>query len=455
MSHIITIDLDMGDCSVCCEKYNRQNHKKVDCYFCDFSACRVCIQTYLLSTTNDPHCMSCKNAWNREFVDQSCTKVFRNSKLKEHREQILLEREKCLLPQTQVLVERKRQQIELRKRLEEVKDEIVRQRDLQWELERQLHRLDAGYDLDTSVGAKKKFVRKCPIENCKGFLSSDWKCGMCSVKICSKCNEPDGDDHECDPNNVETVNLLKKDTKPCPTCGTMIFKISGCSQMWCPDCHTAFNWNTGQIETGIIHNPHFYEFQRRVGGGQQNRNLGDIPCGGMPNVRELSYFLNPEQRSLPPNLYAGRRITNVANPEHEKLYNIHRAANHAHTYEIPMFRNGMADNSDLRVDYLMDVINEGTMKTQLQRREKAREKNRDISNVLQMFYDTTSDYFRQLVVNEVSVTECNAVLDQLVEYFNTSMETIHKRYNCVTPYISENLTMEHRTYKVSVNNVNI
>ena len=440
----------MEDCNICCEKYNRQNHKKVDCYFCDFSSCRACVQVYLLSTTNDPHCMSCKNAWNREFVDQSCTKVFRNKELKNHREQILLEREKCLLPQTQELVARKKQEINLKKLLEDTKAEIIRQRQLQHDLENQLYRLQAGHALEDIP--KKRFVRKCPIEECKGFLSSDWKCGLCSKKICSKCNELDnGEDHECDPNSVETVKLLNKDTKPCPSCGTMIFKISGCSQMWCPDCHTAFNWSSGRIETGIIHNPHFYEFQRRVGGGNANRNLGDIPCGGMPSVGEIVRFFHPtvSERHMPLYGYRNYPRPTPTNPLEKKLTDIHRCVNHAQAYELGQYGDNIAvNNSDLRVAFLMDDITEATMKKTLQIREKAKEKSRDIANVLMMFCDTSGDYFRQLLVKEVTSEECLNILNQLKDYFNSSMKEIHTRYNCVTPYIVGNdYQMIHRTYK--------
>lgn len=439
----------MEDCNICCEKYNRQNHKKVDCYFCDFSSCRACIQVYLLSTTNDPHCMSCKNAWNREFVDQSCTKVFRNKELKNHREQILLEREKCLLPQTQELVARKKQEINLKNLLEDTKAEIIRQRQLQHDLENQLYRLQAGHALEDIP--KKRFVRKCPIEECKGFLSSDWKCGLCSKKICSKCNELDnGEDHECDPNSVETVKLLNKDTKPCPSCGTMIFKISGCSQMWCPDCHTAFNWSSGRIETGIIHNPHFYEFQRRVGGGNTNRNLGDIPCGGMPSVGEIVRFFHPtvSERHMPLYGYRNYPRPTPTNPLEKKLTDIHRCVNHAQAYELGQYRDIAVNNSDLRVAFLMDDITEATMKKTLQVREKAKEKSRDIANVLMMFCDTSGDYFRQLLVKEVTSEECLNILNQLKDYFNSSMKEIHTRYNCVTPYIVGNdYQMIHRTYK--------
>ena len=76
----------MENCDVCCEKLNKINHKKVECPFCDLTSCRSCSQRYILSTFEDPHCMGCKTLWNREFVDSFCTKYFRNTELRRHRE---------------------------------------------------------------------------------------------------------------------------------------------------------------------------------------------------------------------------------------------------------------------------------------------------------------------------------------------------------------------------------
>ena len=439
------------ECNICCERYNLKNHKKIDCSFCDFNSCRECTQKYITSTVNDAHCMSCKAAWNREFIADSCTKKFCNTEYKTHRETILLEREKCLLPQTQELVVRRRQEINLQKLIDISKEEQERLRTTQYEMEEELYRMRNGMGLDNRQ-QKKKFVRKCPSESCKGFLSSDWKCELCNVKTCSKCNEPDeGDDHECDPNNVETVKLLAKDTKPCPSCGTMIFKISGCSQMWCPDCHTAFDWRTGTIETGIIHNPHFYEFQRKTGGGQANRNHGDIPCGGAPTVGELVSFFHPNRRDFNPRGYYRHARVEPSSQMETDIMNIHRTMAHCQMFEMPQYREIAVNNSDLRVDYLMDNLSEEAWKTLLQKREKARYKSRDIGNLLRMFIDTTGDYLRQLIVKEVTDEECLDVLDELVKYFNMNMGLIHKRYNCVTPWILERPRYDvvHKTYKAN------
>lgn len=424
----------MGDCSICCEKLNLSNHKKVQCPFCDFNACRECVQTYLVSTINDPHCMSCKKEWNREFVDSSCTKVFRNGKLKKHRENILVEREKCLLPQTQTAVKLKMEERRLEQLLFECKNELRRQKALQHTIENNLWRVRSGNSTIHSEQNNNSFVRKCPMENCKGFLGSRWTCGICETKICSKCNEPKTEDHTCDPNNVETVAMLNKDTKPCPSCGTMIFKISGCSQMWCPECHNAFNWNTGRIESGIIHNPHYYEFMRRTNRGGGGRNLGDIPCGGLPTLGEMIRYFSDS----------------IINENDENvILTFHRVTVHIDRYEIRNYTWHQQDNSDLRIKYLMDELDEENWKSLLQQREKGREKYRDISNVLRMFIDTSGDFYRQMIVGELNGSDCCESLYKLKEYFNDAMTIVHKRYNCVTPYISDKINIVSNTYRAN------
>lgn len=444
----------MSDCAICCEKFNLKNHKKVNCPFCDYITCRTCVQTYLTGSSNDPHCMSCKHEWNREFVDLSCTKVWRNNDYKTHRETILLEREKCYLPQAQELVVRERQKRETTKLLSQTKAEIARQRELQLELERQLQRLNNGHDVGTESTEKRTFVRKCPVENCKGFLSTQWNCQICQNKICKECNEIKGEDHVCDPNNVETVALLAKDTKPCPQCGTMIFKISGCSQMWCPGCHVAFNWNTLRIETGTIHNPHYYEFQRQVGGGRMVRNPGDIPCGGLPSVREVNLFFAPGAiQDIQRYRYAYANTSGLTAQEH-LILKCHQVVSHIQNHELVVqYRYQAPDNTHYRVMYLMDELSEEEWKKILQQGEKNREKKRDIANILRMFTDTASDLFRQMVQREIEVKNFTELIEQLRSYTNSTFANINKRYNCVTPYLDQGWVYLTKKYKGDESNL--
>tara|TARA_B100001094_G_scaffold237098_1_gene232282 strand:+ start:10333 stop:11355 length:1023 start_codon:yes stop_codon:yes gene_type:complete len=274
---------------------------------------------------------------------------------------------------------------------------------------RELERLRHGGEL--VVGEPpKKFVRKCPMEDCKGFINEDWFCGLCDRHFCEHCNEEITEGHKCDPGAVETMKLIKKDTKPCPKCGTMIQKLSGCAQMWCPDCHTAFDWRTGQIETGRIHNPHYMEFKRE---GISGREHADIPCGGVPTFREL------RESNAPTKVLDFAMI----------LYHIDRDL---------IYRYGDVyddDNQYLRVAYMLNELDEVLFKKELQRRDKQRERHRDITNIYRMVLDTGGDLLRQYVIDPNKMKEIMDIAKKLIEYTNGIIKTIQKRYNCVTPPI--------------------
>ena len=55
---------------------------------------------------------------------------------------------------------------------------------------------NALYNLRTNNNGeakeKKVFIKKCPVGDCEGFLSSSWKCGVCSTWVCPECFEIKG-----------------------------------------------------------------------------------------------------------------------------------------------------------------------------------------------------------------------------------------------------------------------
>ena len=234
------------------------------------------------------------------------------------------------------------------------------------------------------------------------------------------------------------MELLNKDTKPCPSCGTMIFKISGCDQLWCPDCQTAFSWNTLRIETGIIHNPHYYEFQRKQNGGVAPRNHGDIPCGGLPDAYTFR------------NILARLGITQI---NITKFSSIMQVINHIRQVEL---RNHVAGDPtvatrSLRIKFLLNEISENELKYSLQQNEKAREKKIDFSNIYQMFCEVSSDIFRQVMAHDripVSgmisfVSDQLVIIENLVKYFNENLKKVGKVYKCVYPGISLEYSWVH------------
>jgi hypothetical protein len=397
--------------------------------------------------------MNCKKIFTRDFLSENCTNIFITKNLKTHRENILLDHQKCLLPETQpyVVLEKERKKIdnqvrELMKEQEHFARLIREKSDQIKNLQntRRNIRLEITGDASSDNIEIKKFIRKCPIQDCRGFLSSRWKCGVCDTNICNKCNEPKNIDieHICDPQNIETMILLNKDTKPCPKCGTMICKISGCDQMFCPDCHTAFSWNRGTIETGIIHNPHYYEFLRKNNNGVVPRNPGDIPCGGIPDY------------------YTFRIINDV------RFSNIHQTLTHIQNVEIRRYNyieNEELINRDLRIKYLMNEINDAQLKQVLQQNEKANQKIIEFRNIYQMFCDVGSDIFRQMVDEYYKIVPRNIknpsleqkericdyskqqliILDRLIEYFNDNLKKVGKIYKCVYPGINKNYRWEY------------
>lgn len=418
----------MATCDVCCEKINKINHKKVDCPFCDLTSCRSCSQKYILSSIEDPHCMGCKTLWNREFVDSFCTKYFRRTELRRHRENVLFEREKALMPQSQKEVERVIAIRKLRKEARRLRTSLIElyqrnhisfpvtNEDLQnhpaiLEFHRDLEAIYIQLErlrnsTDTFHNEPTKFIRKCPHEKCKGFLNEEYFCGLCSNRFCRDCNELLTEDHTCNPETVKTMKLLNKDSKSCPKCGTVIHKTSGCAQMWCPDCHTAFDWRTGEIVTGRIHNPHYIEFKRK---GGTSREHGDIPCGGIPTYRELR------------EVGSSNDIMNLAScifyAERENMYIDVEPVN----------------NLSLRVSYMLNELDEKDFKIFLQRQEKFKDKMIDLSSIYEMLTHSGGDLLRQFIIDPERETEIVDMIKKLFLYANEVFTNIRTRYNCVTP----------------------
>lgn len=395
----------MAECTVCVEKCNKSSRREVTCPQCPSIVCSACIKRYLLSTVNDPHCMACKKPWGRDLLLDMLTKSFLNNEYKEHRERVLFDREKALFPATIEQVER---EVQIN-RLEQERKRI----------KMQLRALD-----DQIRGAcrsapkeKKQFVRACPADDCRGFLSTAWMCGLCEVKVCSKCHEIKGRrgqdvEHTCRPENVLTAELLDKETKPCPRCGSMIFRVSGCSQMFCTQCNTAFDWNTREIHTKNIHNPHYFEWLQK--NGMPAREPGG--CQRMPSLNNISRL--------------GSGAINGA------LVELYRRIVHERDVEVPRYAYAFTpeNNVDIRKKFLKKEIDEKKFESLLQRRELRSVRTRAIGQVYEMYVSASEDLFRNLAENK----DLEGFLDQyrkLRDYAKAELDKVAAKYNCVVPQI--------------------
>jgi len=423
-------------CLICTEKYTKSIRKKVICpnRDCRSEVCVTCFKTYMKSTLNDPHCMQCKFGWTYEFLGNFLTKTYLSGEYKKNREKILIDREMNLLPQSQEAAERI-----IKQRVIDEKINVIfcEKRVLDHELnlkmppsgrygcsiKRVLNVCKGNMELLTrivdyeneiehisgvtqSCSEEKKerrvFVKPCPADDCRGFLSTQWKCGICEVQVCSKCHEIiDGNiktEHTCDPDSVKTAEMLKKDSKGCPKCGVMIFKIHGCDQMWCTSCNTAFSWNTLKIlANNRVHNPHYFEYMQRMDNGEIARDPLDIQCGGLPDANIANRILNKLLKRGAVDKFSGKNIMNFL-----------RIAIHIEQEEIAITYRVREDNSndDLRVKYLLKETTKDVMKKTICKRETKNNHNQMISQVLNMFVNVANDIIQRILSK---VTENNII----------------------------------------------
>ena len=604
---------NIEECSICADIFNNSNRKEIKCLFCSYTACRSCYEQFLLQSTENI-CMNCKAVWNREFLDNNFTKVFMKGKYKKRREDILMEKQKALLQSTIPIAETRHSAkiriSEIKNRRDYLQEQIKMMGIELNNLDTEWYRCRAQANI-TKIDEtqKRQFIKKCPTQDCRGFLSTRWKCGLCNVTVCSDCHEIKNDNnnvenqnvennqqHVCKPENIETAKLIFKDCKNCPKCGTYIYKIDGCfgkdtdiplwngtikkvqdiiigdeligddgnkrivldtfngqdqlyevqqtkganyvvnskhtlvlndiqifkrveirvdefllkkdntklkgikiinnkeyyydiqvikkdfgnyygfllndnhkfllteriiasncDQLFCTNCNTAFSWKTGQIETGRIHNPHYYEWLRK--GGKQQRELLDIPCGGVPQVYNMRINVEPHI------IYEDKKSYSIVPTPIQQLihrnympslYNTIRLVTHIQDVNLRNFQEDIEKlrekELELRCQFLMNEIDEIEWKTTLQQNEYKLEYITDLSQLYQMFstvssdiilfiYNTTINNKPRSISSQLIIEKMDEIYE-LIIYFNNQSYKLSKRfgkknYDCVNNYAIE------------------
>jgi hypothetical protein len=398
----------------------------------------------------------CKREWTRKFMAKNLTKVFMNKKYKAHRETIIAEQQIALLPATQPEIIRLQELDRIQMEINAFNEEIRKICDLR----------SAKYEELSTVRnrrapaqrERREFVRHCPAADCKGFLSSQWKCGICHIWCCPTCHEIKGEDknveHTCDPNVVESVREIGSTSKNCPKCHVPIFKIEGCDQMWCTLCEVYFSWRTGEIDTsGRYHNPHALEALRRRNREGLEREPGDIICG-----RELTYgyvttldrrfekivknTVGSASSSVSPNA-----IEDAFKKQTSNIIRMIRRAIHIRGVEMAAHRvNIDQKNMELRIDYMMNRITMDEFKYKLQCLNKKHMKSHEIYQVYDMIVVSItdiiyrfSDYLETVgYIHNVSF----AILDEIptiCEFANECFCDIQIAYGGVVPQVFPNL----------------
>ena len=347
---------------------------------------------------------------------------------------LLIDREKAMLPETQPIVEILKNKNKIIDTIENLKlrkyelYDLLRDIDneIQWNY-RQIGNAQDAYDakrfMKTSETPKKEFIQKCPTDDCNGFLSTAWKCGICEINVCSKCNKIKGViPHVCDPNDVKSVQLIKSDSKPCPKCRALIFKIDGCNQMWCTKCHVAFNWRTLEIEVGRVHNPEYFRWMRDHGGGMPREEIR--LCDG--NLIAYHPLHNSLQSLKPLN-----DIFSDTYKQWDKLnrgvIECYRQMNHLRFYELPRFEDNNSDikKQSMRIKYMMQSLTEQEWLQQLMTLQKINKRKRDYRLLIEMVTQCISDLLITQMTNKYFDI---SPLNKIIEYYNENMDKVSRKY---------------------------
>lgn len=447
----------MMECIVCCN--DTSEDYTVSCPYCEYTTCHECAEKYITNTrkAEEPSCMKCRKIWNRTFVMKGFPKEWVRTTFHEHLSLVLLESEKALLPDTQteamnvakvrdlsakikalpsnhsITRKYKNDKELLQKKLEEKRSLRMRLVEEMNNLKRQT----ITYSNNTPTPKSKTYVKpqyimKCPQVDCRGYIDTHYKCGTCTKSICERCHialVSTSHSHTCNKDDIKSAALVIKETKPCPRCMTLIFKASGCNQMFCTQCHVIFDWSTGQIDDGIIHNPHYFEYlANNAGKTDIDINMERAACGELPRDLEYAHHMNVI-RHRHPELREFKTLLNL-------IDNLPYLSRHTRNVVMPLYQmNRIRSNLDLRVQYLLGELEEDAWASRLLVRERKRMKFKDIYDLLHMTVVVIEDITRQIIAtnSKNTILEIAIQVERLSDYYQEALKTINKVHGGGTP----------------------
>jgi hypothetical protein len=446
------------ECQICASTFSNKVRKPIECIFCNKSCCKECFSAFT-KEQSVPKCMFCNAELNMDFVADNTTGTFMTAYNK-YLDDLKFNLEKSKLPVTQYLAEltrkheeyvniyseKMRENTRLNNRrkiltidLKHNRDNLIAKTELRKHINsiqklmeenieysdnifnmRVITRREIQQHIDILTGVaqpaeddvKITYSRPCISDDCRGFLSKAYKCGTCEKHFCAECHEEKTNkEHVCNDESKATIAMIKRDSKPCPKCSIPIEKVSGCSQMWCVNCHTTFDWNTMNIETGYIHNPEYLRWMRE-NNKEISRNPFDNPNGGcdMPSWTEIN-----------------RRLSRVGVVS-TKWDEIHIKYGHIRYH---VMRNLPKDNEiefiDLRVQYLNSQISYEEWNKKLKMKLKINRLGQDRYNVYDMYTHALKDLFLNMFV-DYDYKKFKDSYDELEKYTNTQLEKINKKH---------------------------
>ena len=441
----------MTYCNICIEDLTINN--TVVCSYCEYTTCKKCFQRYLLDAKRTTkNCMNCNNIFTRGMLITMLGLSYIEKMYKNHIKELLFNEEKTLIPLSMITVQKNKtikgvflEKIKLEAEYRNISHTLDIFDRIKLEHEIKAHNFYITYLKSKPIEKNTKIQYKYPCAkiNCDGFVNNQWKCEICDETTCKYCFKIKEENHECLKDDVDTAELIKKDSKPCPKCNISIMKTSGCDQMWCTSCHTAFDWKSLKIVTkGIIHNPEYFKYMR-----EHNikiaRNPNDNPCANLlydsylkiiNRKKELNKILSDTLINQLYELY--RRI------QHCELVSLHSLVQKVNVYD------NWKDNE--RVRFLEKEITEKQYKTNLARKFKDIDYINEVIVLQRTIFEVSKETYIKVVTNIIESIGIyinipnNTKIDRIDELVNLQkftntindiefikIQKIYNRNNCI------------------------
>ena len=368
------------ECSICTESYTRYR-KMTSCMHCDLKCCTVCASTYVESAGVTHQCMQCHRPWNHQYIRENFGSSF-IKKMANARKDVLFNEQKMYFPDTQEYVNLKNELRSFHEALnwnQTVYDRVGQINVILSRIENPIRGVNyPGEDVPAGTTVvTKTYIKPCEKDECKGYVNSENNaCEICKTQYCSKCMEENFEGHVCKKENILTVTMLRKDTKSCPKCAVLIHRMSGCLDMFCVSCKTAFDWNTMNIHERGNSNPHYYQWLHE---SSKTSNGSHIPACGR-EINDMFAFNSTNYKKM---------TKDQQNSVMCVLYGLHH---YQRTYNATSFykeyKNTKRLNHSFRVitlksraEYMMNEITKETFQQILLKYHKAIEYNQNIDEI--------------------------------------------------------------------------
>lgn len=285
-------------CEICVEPYAPPHRRPFRCPRCAQRACTACVQAHILCRRDPPSCPHCLGALGIEELAAGRLPVhFFRGALPGHLPTALVAggraRARTAQPHARRVAEigraidRARGEcvaaraalrsaecaVDARRARRTLLLSTLRLRTARAELRQYLRTLRARPGVGGGApGPGGPAIGACPRDRCRGAILPGGACAACGGSACPEClSALDGADdagaapHACPAEVLESARAVRADATACPGCGAPIHRSEGCRQMFCPLCATLFDYETGAVDRGRVHNAAALEALRAAG----------------------------------------------------------------------------------------------------------------------------------------------------------------------------------------------